>query len=50
MVITDLCVFEVGRPGLTLLEIAPDVTVDEIREKTGPEVLVHPDLEKKLAS
>jgi 3-oxoacid CoA-transferase subunit B len=50
MVITDLCVFEVGRPGLTLLEIAPDVTVDEIREKTGPEVLVHPDLEKKLVS
>jgi 3-oxoacid CoA-transferase subunit B len=50
MVITDLCVFEVGRPGLTLLETAPDVTVDEIREKTGPEVLVHPDLEKKLVS
>lgn len=50
MVITDLCVFEVGRPGLTLLEIAPDVTIDEIREKTGPEFSVHPDLEKKLAS
>ena len=50
MVITDLCVFEIGRPGLTLLEIAPDVSIDEIREKTGPEFLIHPDLEKKLAS
>ncbi len=50
MIITDLCVFEVGRPGLTLMEIAPDVTIDEIREKTGPDFKVHPDLEKKLAS
>ena len=50
MIITDLCVFEVGRPGLTLMELAPDVTVDEIREKTEPDFEIHPDLEKKLAS
>lgn len=50
MIITDLCVFEVGRPGLTLMEIAPEVTLDEIREKTGPDFKIHPDLEKKLAS
>ncbi len=50
MIITDLCVFEVERPGLTLMEIAPDVTIDEIREKTGPNFKIHPDLEKKLAS
>jgi len=50
MVITDLCVLEVGRPGLTLMEIAPGVTVEEIKEKTGPAFTVHPDLEKKLAS
>ena len=50
MVITDLCVFEVGRPGLTLTEIAPGVGIDEIREKTGAGFEVHPDLEKKLAS
>ena len=46
MIITDLCVFEVARPGLTLMEIAPDVTLDEIREKTGPDFKIHPDLEK----
>jgi len=37
MIVTDLCVFEVGRPGLTLTDIATGVTVDEIRAKTGPE-------------
>jgi 3-oxoacid CoA-transferase subunit B len=35
LLITELAVFEVGRPGLTLLEHASDVTVQEIREKTG---------------
>ncbi len=49
MVITDLCVFEVGRPGMILMELAPDVTIAEVREKTGPEFSVHPDLEKGLA-
>ncbi len=36
-IITDLCVFDVlpQGAGLRLLEVAPDVTVDEIREKTG---------------
>ena len=34
-IITDLCAFEVGRPGLTLVDLAPDVTVDEITAKTG---------------
>ncbi|MDX2065409.1 MAG: CoA transferase subunit B [Fimbriimonadaceae bacterium] len=34
LVITDLCVFEVGPDGLLLLETAPDVSVDEIRAKT----------------
>jgi len=37
LIVTDLCVFEVGRPGLTLVDIAPDVTVDEIRSKTEPD-------------
>ncbi|GMV90070.1 MAG: succinyl-CoA--3-ketoacid-CoA transferase [Chthonomonas sp.] len=34
MIITDLCVFEVERGGLVLKELAPDVTVDEVRSKT----------------
>lgn len=35
MIITDLAVFEVSRgKGLTLLEYAPDVNVDYIRERT----------------
>ncbi|GAB7352928.1 hypothetical protein MBLNU459_g3510t1 [Dothideomycetes sp. NU459] len=35
-IITDLCVFQVDREngGLTLTELAPGVTVDEVREKT----------------
>ena len=40
VIVTDLCVFEVGRPGLTLTELAPNVTVDEIRAKTGADFKV----------
>jgi 3-oxoacid CoA-transferase subunit B len=38
MIITDLAVFEVDKtktPALTLIEHAPDVTVEEIRAQTG---------------
>jgi 3-oxoacid CoA-transferase subunit B len=44
LVVSDLGVFDVGRPGLTLVDIAPDVTVDEIRAKTEAEFAVHPNL------
>ena len=39
MVITDLCVFDLDRKGggLTLLEMAPGVTLDEIKAKTEAE-------------
>jgi len=36
MIVTDLCVFtlERGQPGLTLVELAPGVTLDEVTAKT----------------
>ena len=38
-IITDLCVLDVTEEGLKLVELAPGVTLDEVREKTEPEVL-----------
>jgi acyl CoA:acetate/3-ketoacid CoA transferase beta subunit len=47
-VITDLGVFEVGEGGLRLVDIAPAVTVEEIRSKTEAVFTVSPEL--KLAA
>lgn len=48
-VITDLGVFDIGgdpgRPAVRLVELAPGVTVGEVREKTEPAVLVHSGVE-----
>ena len=52
LIVTDLGVFDVngeGRPGLTLVDIAPDVTLEEIRAKTEASFSVHPELEKRAA-
>lgn len=45
-IITDLCVFEVDRKngGLTLTELAPGVTVDEVKSKTEADFAVAKDL------
>jgi 3-oxoacid CoA-transferase subunit B len=34
-IITELCVLDIGDDGLRLVELAPDVTLDEVRSKTG---------------
>src|SRR6476619_140109 len=38
-IITDLCVLDVTSDGLKLVELAPGVTEDEVRDKTEPEVI-----------
>ncbi len=45
LIITDLCVFSVDRgKGLTLIEMASDVALDEVRAKTEAAFAVSPDL------
>jgi len=38
-IITDLAVIDVTGQGLRLVELAPDVTIEQVRERTGPELL-----------
>ena len=38
-IITDLCVLDVTPEGLRLVELAPGVTLDEVREKTEPPLI-----------
>ncbi len=49
LIVTDLCVFDVGRPGLTLVELCADVSVDEVRHRTGADFAIHRDF-KETAS
>jgi 3-oxoacid CoA-transferase subunit B len=44
LVVTELGVFDVGRPGLTLVDMAPGVTMDELRAKTEASFAVHENL------
>ena len=48
LVVTDLGVFDVTADGLVLVDMAPGVTVAELRDKTEAAFQVHPDL--KLAA
>ena len=36
LIVTDLAVFDVARPGLTLVDLAPDVSLADVRAQTGP--------------
>ena len=51
LIVTDLCVFDVLPAGgsLVLADLAPGVTVDEIRAKTEAGFAIHPDLTSKAA-
>src|SRR3954454_1456356 len=44
-IITDLCVMDVTDDGLVLRELAPDVTVDQVREATGAPLTIDPGLD-----
>src|SRR3990167_188472 len=44
LIITELCVFEVQKNGLLLTELAPDVSVEEVRAKTEASFSVARDL------
>ena len=45
LIITDLAVFSVERgKGLTLIELAPEVSLEEVQSKTAAEFTVSPDL------
>ncbi|QXX75748.1 3-oxoacid CoA-transferase subunit B [Methylovirgula sp. HY1] len=52
MIITDLGVFTIdktGASGMTLIELAPEVTLEEITSKTGAVFSVHPELTSRAA-
>jgi 3-oxoacid CoA-transferase subunit B len=52
LIITDLAVFEIDRAGgtgMTLIELAEGVMIGEVREKTGADFKVAPDLKTKAA-
>ena len=44
LIVSDLAVFDVGRPGLVLVDKPADVSVEEIRAKTEAAFTVHADL------
>ncbi|RTL57022.1 MAG: CoA transferase subunit B [Rhodocyclaceae bacterium] len=48
LIITDLCVFEVRPEGLVLIDIAPGVTLEEIKVNTEADFSIDPTLKSKM--
>lgn len=48
LIITDLCVFEVSPDGLILVELAPDISLDDVRSRTEANFSIAPDLGTKM--
>lgn len=44
MIVTEMGVMEIRDEGIVLTELHPDYTLDEIREATGCELIISPDL------
>jgi 3-oxoacid CoA-transferase subunit B len=50
LVVTELAVFDVTERGFQLVDIAPSVSLEDIRARTGTSFEVHPDLEGRQAA
>jgi 3-oxoacid CoA-transferase B subunit len=48
LLITDLGVFEIGENGMTLMELAPGTSQEEVRDKTQAQFSVSPNLREVL--
>ncbi|MGI4748808.1 MAG: CoA transferase subunit B [Janthinobacterium lividum] len=41
LIVTDLCVFDCNRDGLTLVDLAPGISINDVRKATGTDFAIH---------